>query len=81
GTIEVGVDIVDGIGIPDSMLIPDAVERLDQRELEARSLISGGERASLLEQVVSLERSNARLRGIMMMESARADRFGDARDL
>nr|GFC81245.1 hypothetical protein [Tanacetum cinerariifolium] len=29
-----------------------------QRELEARSLIAGGERASLLEQVTSLERSN-----------------------
>nr|GEZ27560.1 hypothetical protein [Tanacetum cinerariifolium] len=29
-----------------------------QRELEARSLIAGGESASLLEQVVSLERSN-----------------------
>ncbi|GJU40570.1 hypothetical protein Tco_1193527 [Tanacetum coccineum] len=34
----------------------------EQRELEARSLIAGGERASLLEQVASLERSNARLR-------------------
>ncbi|GJZ45367.1 hypothetical protein Tco_0592963 [Tanacetum coccineum] len=32
-----------------------------QRELEARSLIAGGERASLLDQVASLERSNARL--------------------
>nr|GEY93288.1 hypothetical protein [Tanacetum cinerariifolium] len=46
-----------------------------QRELEARSLIAGGERASLLKQVASLERSNVRLRGTMMMESARADRF------
>ncbi|GJZ26156.1 hypothetical protein Tco_0570409 [Tanacetum coccineum] len=46
-----------------------------QRGLEARSLIAGGERASLLEQVVSLERSNARLRGTMMMERARADKF------
>nr|GFB23546.1 hypothetical protein [Tanacetum cinerariifolium] len=46
-----------------------------QRELEARSLIAGGERASLLKQVASLERSNVRLRGIIMMESARADRF------
>nr|GEV52669.1 hypothetical protein [Tanacetum cinerariifolium] len=40
-----------------------------QRELEARSLIAGGERASLLEQVTSLERSNARLRGTVMIES------------
>ncbi|GJU45994.1 hypothetical protein Tco_1203260 [Tanacetum coccineum] len=46
-----------------------------QRELEARSLIAGRERASLLEQVASLERSNARLQGTMMMERARADRF------
>ncbi|GJR96069.1 putative reverse transcriptase domain-containing protein [Tanacetum coccineum] len=46
-----------------------------QRELESRSLIAGGERASLLEQVVSLERSITRLRGTMMMERARADRF------
>ncbi|GKE52771.1 hypothetical protein Tco_1487927, partial [Tanacetum coccineum] len=45
------------------------------RELEARSLIAGGERASLLEQVASLERSNARLRGTMMMERARANRL------
>ncbi|GJX44609.1 putative reverse transcriptase domain-containing protein [Tanacetum coccineum] len=45
-----------------------------QGELESRSLITGGERASLLDQVASLERSNARLRRTMMMEGARADR-------
>nr|GFA22553.1 hypothetical protein [Tanacetum cinerariifolium] len=44
-----------------------------QRELEAMNLIAGGERASLLEQVVSLERSNARLQDIMMMERVRVD--------
>ncbi|GKA31853.1 hypothetical protein Tco_0718220, partial [Tanacetum coccineum] len=81
--------------IPDGMLMPDVVERLEQveegfldiydhvieiplqriedietgqRELKARSLIDGGERASLLEQVVSLERSNTRHRDTMMME-------------
>ncbi|GJS37516.1 hypothetical protein Tco_0535898 [Tanacetum coccineum] len=102
GTMEVGVDVVSGIDIPDDMLMPDAVERLEQvkeglqdiydhvieiplqriedietgkRELEARSLIDGGERASLLEHVASLKRSNARLQGTMMMERARADRF------
>nr|GEW55091.1 hypothetical protein [Tanacetum cinerariifolium]GEW60153.1 hypothetical protein [Tanacetum cinerariifolium] len=75
GTIEVGVDVVAGIDILDGMLIPDDVEHLEQRELEVRSLITGGERASLLEQVAPLERSNARLRGTVMMESARADRF------
>nr|GEU73995.1 putative reverse transcriptase domain-containing protein [Tanacetum cinerariifolium] len=46
-----------------------------QRELEARCLIAGGERASLLEQVASLGRSNVRLRGTMMMERGRVDRF------
>nr|GEX86658.1 putative reverse transcriptase domain-containing protein [Tanacetum cinerariifolium] len=55
GTIEVGVDMVAGIDIRNDMLMPDAVE--------------------CLEQVASLERSNARLRGTMMMERARADRF------
>ncbi|GKC17264.1 hypothetical protein Tco_1014046, partial [Tanacetum coccineum] len=102
GTMEVGVDVVAGIDIPDAMLMPDAVERLElvveglhdiydhvieiplqriedietgQRELEARGLIAGGERVSLLDQVASLERSNARLRGTMMMERTRADRF------
>ncbi|GKD32515.1 hypothetical protein Tco_1248024, partial [Tanacetum coccineum] len=53
GTMEVGVDVVAGINIPDGMRIPDVVEHLEQRELEARSLIAGGERASLLEQVAS----------------------------
>ncbi|GJT29379.1 hypothetical protein Tco_0909654 [Tanacetum coccineum] len=82
GTMEVGVDVVDEIGIPDGMLMPDVIplERVEeietgQRELEARGLIASGERASLLEHVASLERSNARLRGTLMMESARADRF------
>ncbi|GJZ30890.1 hypothetical protein Tco_0575937, partial [Tanacetum coccineum] len=46
-----------------------------QRELKVRSLIAGGERASLLEQVASLERSNTRLRGTMIMKRARANRF------
>ncbi|GJR07490.1 hypothetical protein Tco_0790142 [Tanacetum coccineum] len=67
GTMDVGVDVVVGIDIPDDI-------EMRQRELEARSLIAGGERASLLEQVASLERINARLRGTVMMESARADR-------
>nr|GEU64077.1 putative reverse transcriptase domain-containing protein [Tanacetum cinerariifolium] len=69
GTLKVGVDMVARIDIP----LMRTLRR--DRELEARSLIAGGERASLLEQVASLERSNARLQGIMMMESARADRF------
>ncbi|GJS81951.1 hypothetical protein Tco_0748492 [Tanacetum coccineum] len=32
GTIEVGVDLAAGIDIPDAMLMPDAVERLEQVE-------------------------------------------------
>ncbi|GKD54236.1 hypothetical protein Tco_1287623 [Tanacetum coccineum] len=52
------MDVVAGIDIIDGMLIPDAVEHLEQRELETRSMIASGERASLLEQVASLERSN-----------------------
>ncbi|GKD25004.1 hypothetical protein Tco_1231218 [Tanacetum coccineum] len=88
GTMEVRVDVVSRIDIPDGMLMPDVVERLEkvekvvqdiyghvmkiplqrvedikmrQRELEARSLIVGGERAGLLDHVATLERSNARL--------------------
>ncbi|GKA39588.1 hypothetical protein Tco_0732139 [Tanacetum coccineum] len=102
GTMEVRVDVATRIDIPDAMLMPDAVEHLEQveeglqdiydhvieiplqrikdietgqKELEFRSLITGGERASLLEQVASLERSNVRLQGTMMMERARADRL------
>nr|GEW30546.1 putative reverse transcriptase domain-containing protein [Tanacetum cinerariifolium] len=100
GTMKVGVHMVFGIDIPDGMLMPDAMEHLEQVkeglqdiyehvieiplqkiediktgqiELEARSLIASGERASLLEQVASLKRSNATLRGTMMRERARAD--------
>ncbi|GJY30448.1 hypothetical protein Tco_0413943 [Tanacetum coccineum] len=45
------------------------------KELEARSLIASGERAGFLDRVASLERSNARPRGTLRMESARVDRF------
>nr|GEY01602.1 hypothetical protein [Tanacetum cinerariifolium] len=82
GTMEVGVDVVVGIDIPDGMLMPDVVEHLEQRTLrreyresEARSLTAGGERASLLDQVASWKRNNARLRDTMMMKRARVDRF------
>ncbi|GKE65165.1 hypothetical protein Tco_1519326, partial [Tanacetum coccineum] len=71
--MEVGVDVAARIDIPDAMLIPNDVEHLER--LESRNLIAGGERerVGLLEEVASLERSNARLRGTMMMERARAD--------
>nr|GEX60270.1 hypothetical protein [Tanacetum cinerariifolium] len=48
---------------------------LGQKELEARSFIAGGERAGLLDCVAALKRSNARLQGILRMESARVDRY------
>nr|GFB18552.1 hypothetical protein [Tanacetum cinerariifolium] len=72
---KVEVNVVARIDIPNGMLMPDTIERLEQRELEARRMINSRERASLLDQVVSLERSNARLQGTMMMERARANRF------
>ncbi|GJY90623.1 hypothetical protein Tco_0505819 [Tanacetum coccineum] len=59
----------------DSISPKDSVEEDTDADLETRSLIAGGKRANLLEQVASLERSNARLRGTVLMESARADRF------
>nr|GFC94432.1 hypothetical protein [Tanacetum cinerariifolium] len=48
GTIEVGVDIVDGIGIPDSMLIPNAVERLDQVKEGLHGCVFGEEQRETL---------------------------------
>ncbi|GKA51111.1 hypothetical protein Tco_0744307 [Tanacetum coccineum] len=62
---------------PKACKCPVQIEDIEtgQRELESSSLIVGGERASLLEQVASLEKSNVRLRGTMMMERARANRF------
>ncbi|GJU14860.1 hypothetical protein Tco_1142826 [Tanacetum coccineum] len=38
GTIEVGVDLAAGINIPDAMLMPDAVERLEQVEEGLRDI-------------------------------------------
>nr|GEU31894.1 retrovirus-related Pol polyprotein from transposon TNT 1-94 [Tanacetum cinerariifolium] len=66
-------NMVVGIDIPNGMLMPDAVEHLEQ--LEVDSLIASGERASLLDQFMSLKRSNARLQGTLMLESVRTDRF------
>nr|GEU54190.1 putative reverse transcriptase domain-containing protein [Tanacetum cinerariifolium] len=70
--VEVAVDrdVDDGIDIPDE--IP--LQRIDdietgQRELEARSLIARRERASLLEHVASLKRSNARLMRFRRLET------------
>ncbi|GJZ18726.1 hypothetical protein Tco_0554849 [Tanacetum coccineum] len=57
GTMEVGVDVVARIDIPDAMLMPDVLESLEQGELQSRSVITGGERASLLEQNMTITRS------------------------
>ncbi|GKG13829.1 hypothetical protein Tco_0350789, partial [Tanacetum coccineum] len=46
-----------------------------QRQLEADSLISSGDRADLLDRVATLERSNTRLRDTLRMESMRVDRL------
>ncbi|GJX62047.1 hypothetical protein Tco_0294947 [Tanacetum coccineum] len=55
GTMEVGVDVVVRIDIPDEISL-ERIEDIEigQRELEARSLIAGGDKASLLEQCVVL---------------------------
>nr|GEV20134.1 hypothetical protein [Tanacetum cinerariifolium] len=76
GTMEVGVDVVAKIDIPEEIPLYKIEDiKTGQRELEARSFIVGRERANLLKQVASLERSNAILQGTMMMERARADKF------
>nr|GFA11794.1 hypothetical protein [Tanacetum cinerariifolium] len=49
GTMEVRVDVVAGINIPDEDI------ETGHRELEARSMIVGGEKVSLLDQVASLK--------------------------
>nr|GEU46223.1 hypothetical protein [Tanacetum cinerariifolium] len=74
--MEVDIEVVVEDGVEDEVESSDREDtETGQRELEARSLIVGGERASLLDQVASLERSNARIQGTVMMERARADRF------
>nr|GEY28880.1 phosphoglycerate kinase, cytosolic [Tanacetum cinerariifolium] len=66
GTMEVGLDVVVGIDIPDEIHIQRIEDiKTGHRELKARNMITGRERASLLDQVASLERCNARLRGTM----------------
>nr|GEV56542.1 hypothetical protein [Tanacetum cinerariifolium] len=78
GTMEVGVDVFARIDIPEETHLQRIEDiEMGQRELEARSLIAGRERASLVEQVASLQRSNARLQSTMMMERARVDSNGD----
>ncbi|GJZ68343.1 reverse transcriptase domain-containing protein [Tanacetum coccineum] len=66
GTMEVGVDVVSEIDIPD-----EGRGHLDRIErVRARSLIASGKRAGLLDHISALERSNARIRGALRMASA-----------
>ncbi|GKC32664.1 hypothetical protein Tco_1039958, partial [Tanacetum coccineum] len=69
GTIEVEVDVVSRIDIPDSMLMPDVVEYLEKVKEVVQDIYG------FLDHVVDLERSNARLRGTLMMAIVRVDRF------
>ncbi|GJY74398.1 hypothetical protein Tco_0478829 [Tanacetum coccineum] len=71
------VDVIAEINIhKDGMLMPNAVEFLVKESwLRRVFLIASGEKASLLDHVAALERSNARLRGTLMMESAIANRL------
>nr|GEW98881.1 reverse transcriptase domain-containing protein [Tanacetum cinerariifolium] len=77
--VDIGVDVEDKVKSSDrgTWRLEWMIEDIEtgQKELEARSLIAGEERASLLEQVASLERRNARLQGTMMTKRARADGF------
>nr|GFA66380.1 hypothetical protein [Tanacetum cinerariifolium] len=81
GTIEIGVDVVAWIDIPGGMLMPDVVEHLEQVEEVVQEIYDHVMEIPLqrVEDIKmgqrELERSNARLRGTVMMESARADRF------
>ncbi|GJU41446.1 reverse transcriptase domain-containing protein [Tanacetum coccineum] len=75
GTMEVRVDVVARIEILDGMLMIDVVEHLDQRVRGEELDCWWRERASLLDRVAALERSNTRLRDALRMESTRADRL------
>ncbi|GJX60203.1 hypothetical protein Tco_0291593 [Tanacetum coccineum] len=82
----IGIEVDVGVDVKDE--VEDEVESSDRGTMEVgvymvaridipdgEEFDDGGERASLPEQVASLERSNARLQGTMMMERVRADMF------
>nr|GEV10035.1 hypothetical protein [Tanacetum cinerariifolium] len=73
GTMEVRVDIDVRIDIPDGMLMPDAMEHLEQRQLEAGQLIAIGERASLSDRTRSLEQENLKVRALLCIERDQVD--------
>ncbi|GKD13015.1 hypothetical protein Tco_1197422 [Tanacetum coccineum] len=74
GTIEIGVDVTTGIDIPNELLMPETIDRLEQLEerqtdQQARNMIADGERSSLLECVTTLEDSNMRLQDALESET------------
>nr|GEY90622.1 putative reverse transcriptase domain-containing protein [Tanacetum cinerariifolium] len=71
GTIEVRVDMDAGIDIHDGMLMPDAIESLEQ--LEAGLLIASGERVGLSYRTRSLEKENLKVRALLCIERDRVD--------
>nr|GEV63042.1 hypothetical protein [Tanacetum cinerariifolium] len=76
GTMEVGVDVVVGIDIPDGMLMPDVVESLEQVE-EGLQDIYEHVMEIPLQRIEDIEMRQGELeaRSTMMMERARANRF------
>ncbi|GKF29401.1 hypothetical protein Tco_0095743 [Tanacetum coccineum] len=78
GTIEVGVDLAARIDIPDAMLMPDAVEHLEQVKDGLQDIYDHVIEIPLqrIEDIETGQREiNVSLRGTMMMERARADSF------
>ncbi|GKC81746.1 hypothetical protein Tco_1137463, partial [Tanacetum coccineum] len=76
GTIEVGVDVAAGIDIPDAMLMPDAVECLEQVEEGLQDIYEHVIEIPLqrIEDIVTGQRE-LEARSLKLMERARADRF------
>nr|GEV01632.1 hypothetical protein [Tanacetum cinerariifolium] len=70
-TMKVGVDLDAGIDIPNGMLMPIAMERLEQ--LEAGQLIARGERAGLSDRTRSLEWENLKVQALLSIERDRVD--------
>nr|GFB34580.1 hypothetical protein [Tanacetum cinerariifolium] len=75
-TIKVGVDMDAGIDIPDGMLMPDTVERLEPVEEGLQDIydhIASGERVGLSDRTRSSERENLKVRALLSIEKDRVD--------
>nr|GEU88865.1 hypothetical protein [Tanacetum cinerariifolium] len=79
GTMEVRVDMDAEIDIPDGMLMPDAMNNLEQdietaqRQLEAGQLIASEERAGLSDRTRSFEQENLKVRALLCIEKDQVD--------